>query len=138
MELDGETLDVSKIKIPIYMQSSKEDHIAPVNSIYRGAKLYGGTVRFMMAGSGHIAGVINHPDANKYQHWLNNSRARKLPPTLEDWQEKAEEFPGSWWPDWDNWLSKKSGRKVPAGVPGDGDLEPIEDAPGSYVKMKSG
>ena len=136
MVLGGETLDVGKVKIPVYMQSSKEDHIAPVKSVYRGAKLYGGPVRFMVAGSGHIAGVINHPDANKYQHWL--SEARKLPPTFEQWFEKATEYPGSWWPDWDKWLSRKSGPKVPARQPGDGKLAPIEDAPGSYVKMKGG
>ncbi len=138
MVLGGEALAMGKIKIPVYMQSSQTDHIAPYPSIYRGAKLYGGPVRFMMAGSGHIAGVINHPDARKYQHWLNSEADGNLPETVEEWQQGATEHAGSWWPDWHQWLSKKSGRKVPARKPGDGELKPIEDAPGSYVKMKSG
>ena len=131
--LDNVRLDLGKVKTPIYVQSSKEDHIAPYRSVYKGAKLFGGPVTFMMAGSGHIAGVINHPDAKKYQHWTND----KLPPTVEEWMAGAEEHPGSWWPEWMIWLKARSGRQVPARDPTKGPLKPLEDAPGSYVKVKS-
>ncbi|MDX2234208.1 MAG: class I poly(R)-hydroxyalkanoic acid synthase [Hyphomonadaceae bacterium] len=129
----GERIDLGNVTIPIYMQSSKEDHIAPFASIYRGAKLFGGPVNFMMAGSGHIAGVINHPDAKKYQHWLNAA----LPDTVEDWMASAVERPGSWWPDWHAWLAGISGDQVKARVPGDGPLPALCDAPGEYVRTRS-
>jgi polyhydroxyalkanoate synthase len=132
MVLDGVKLDLSKVKIPIFLQSSREDHIAPYRSVYKSTKLFKGPVTFMMAGSGHIAGVINHPDSKKYQHWTNE----KLPDTAEAWLESATEHPGSWWNYWDQWLSAKSGGMVKARVPGDAKLTVIEDAPGSYVKMK--
>jgi polyhydroxyalkanoate synthase len=128
----GEKLDLAKVKIPIFLQSSKEDHIAPYKSVYKSTKLFKGPITFMMAGSGHIAGVINHPDAKKYQHWTND----KLPEKVEDWIATATETPGSWWPYWDKWLSKLSGDKVLARVPGDRKLKVIEDAPGTYAKMK--
>ncbi len=133
MTLGGVTLDLSKVKTPVYAQSSKEDHIAPALSVYKGVKLFGGEKTFIMAGSGHIAGVINHPDANKYQYWTNPD----LPGTLEQWQAGAVEHPGSWWPDWAKWLAEKSGGKVKARDPAKGKLKPLEDAPGSYVKVKS-
>ena len=133
MVLDGVKLDLGKVKTPIYAQSSKEDHIAPAVSVYKGLKLFGGPKSFIMAGSGHIAGVINHPAAKKYQYWTNPD----LPPTLEEWQAGAVEHAGSWWPDWAVWLAEKSGGKVPARDPAEGKLKPIEDAPGSYVKVKS-
>ena len=132
MVLGGETLDLSKVKIPMYLQSSREDHIAPFRSVYKSTKLFKGPVTFMMAGSGHIAGVINHPDAKKYQYWTNDA----LPDTVEEWIAGASETPGSWWPHWDKWLSEKSGDMVPARKPGKGKLKAIEDAPGSYAKMK--
>jgi len=132
MVLGGEKLDLSKVKIPIYLQSAKEDHIAPYRSVYKSTKLFKGPVTFMMAGSGHIAGVINHPDAHKYQHWTND----KLPEKVEDWVAGATETPGSWWPHWDKWLSKLSGKKVPARTPGDHKLKVIEPSPGTYAKMK--
>ncbi len=132
MVLGGEKLDLSKVKIPIYLQSAKEDHIAPYRSVYKSTKLFKGPVTFMMAGSGHIAGVINHPDAHKYQHWTND----KLPEKVEDWIAGATETPGSWWPHWDKWLSKLSGKKVPARTPGDHKLKVIEPSPGTYAKMK--
>ncbi|HAH11872.1 MAG TPA: class I poly(R)-hydroxyalkanoic acid synthase [Alphaproteobacteria bacterium] len=132
MVLGGVKLDLSKVTVPVFLQSSKEDHIAPYRSVYKSTKLFKGPVTFMMAGSGHIAGVINHPDAKKYQHWRNE----KLPESVEDWIAGAKEFPGSWWDYWDGWLSEKSGPKVKARVPGDAKLKVIEDAPGSYVKMK--
>jgi polyhydroxyalkanoate synthase len=131
--LDGVKLDLGKVRTPIYVQSSKEDHIAPYRSVYKGARLFGGPVNFTMAGSGHIAGVINHPDAKKYQHWTNPA----LPPTVEEWMASAVEHPGSWWPNWAQWLKARSGGKVPARNPAKGPLKPIEDAPGSYVKVKS-
>ncbi len=129
----GEKIDLKNVTIPIYMQSSKEDHIAPYVSIYRGARLFGGPVNFMMAGSGHIAGVINHPDAKKYQHWVNAG----LPDTVDEWVAGAVESPGSWWPDWNAWLAGISGDQVKARVPGDGPLPALCDAPGTYVRIKS-
>jgi polyhydroxyalkanoate synthase len=133
LALDGVRLDLKKVKTPIYVQSSREDHIAPYRSVYKGARLFGGPVTFMMAGSGHIAGVINAPAAHKYQHWTNP----ELPPAVEAWMAGAHEHPGSWWPDWAAWLKARSGDEVPARDPSKGTLPPIEDAPGSYVKVKS-
>ncbi|WP_197426928.1 class I poly(R)-hydroxyalkanoic acid synthase [Caulobacter sp. CCH9-E1] len=133
LTLGGERLDLSKVKIPIFVQSSKEDHIAPYRSVFRGAKLFGGPVTFMMAGSGHIAGVINPPGANKYQHWINEQKCE----SVEAWQAGAKEFPGSWWPYWGEWLKARSGGQVPARDPAKGKLKPLEDAPGSFVLVKS-
>ncbi len=134
--IDNVPIDLRKIAIPVYIQAGKEDHIAPSKSVYKATQLYSGPVRFMLAGSGHIAGVVNPPRNKKYQHWLNETA--KNPPTLAEWQAGAQEFPGSWWHDWDKWLSEKSGPKVPARIPGAGALPAIEDAPGSYVKVRSG
>ncbi|WP_409418326.1 class I poly(R)-hydroxyalkanoic acid synthase [Phenylobacterium sp.] len=131
--LDNVKLDLKNVKTPVYVQSSKEDHIAPARSVYRGARLFGGPVTFTLAGSGHIAGVINAPVANKYQHWTNSD----LPESVEQWMAGAAETPGSWWPHWAEWLRAKSGGLVPARDPAKGKLAPIEDAPGSYVKVKS-
>jgi polyhydroxyalkanoate synthase len=133
LELDGHTLDLGAVKTPVYMQASREDHIAPYPSVYRGAKRFGGPVRFMLAGSGHIAGVINHPAAGKYQHWTND----KLPKTVEAWIKGAKEHPGSWWADWRDWLYERSGDDVPARTPGDGKLKPICPAPGRNVLVRS-
>jgi polyhydroxyalkanoate synthase len=133
LRLGGVTLNLADVKVPIFVQSSKEDHIAPLRSVYKGAKLFGGPVEFMMAGSGHIAGVINHPDAKKYQHWTNTA----LPGSVDDWIAGAEEHPGSWWPHWGEWLADKSGPMVPARDPSKGPLKPLEDAPGSFVKVRS-
>ncbi|WP_029915109.1 class I poly(R)-hydroxyalkanoic acid synthase [Caulobacter sp. UNC358MFTsu5.1] len=133
LTLGGEQLDLSKVKTPIYVQSSKDDHIAPYPSVYRGARAFGGPVTFTMAGSGHIAGVINHPDANKYQHWTNE----QLPASVEGWRSGAVEHPGSWWPHWAAWLKARSGPQVPARDPAKGVLKAIEDAPGSFVRVRS-
>lgn len=133
LTLDNVRLDLAKVKTPIYVQSSKEDHIAPTRSVYRGAKLFGGPVTFTLAGSGHIAGVINAPVAKKYQHWTNSS----LPGSVEEWMDGASETPGSWWPHWAEWLKAKSGKLIPARDPAKGPLPPLEDAPGSYVKVVS-
>ena len=132
--IDNVPIDLRKISIPTYIQAGKEDHIAPAKSVYKATQIFSGPVRFMLAGSGHIAGVVNPPSAKKYQHWLNETD--KNPPSLAEWQAGAVEHPGSWWNDWDKWLSAKSGGKVPARVPGSGGLPAIEDAPGSYVKVR--
>jgi polyhydroxyalkanoate synthase len=133
LTLLGEKLSLKDVKIPIFMQSSKEDHIAPAASVYRSALAFGGPVEFIVAGSGHIAGVINHPAAKKYQYWTNNN----LKGSIEDWMAFATEHPGSWWPHWDAWLRSRSGPEVPARRPGDGELQPLCDAPGEYVKVRS-
>ena len=133
--VDNVPIDLRKITIPTYIQAGKDDHIAPAKSVYKATQIYSGPVRFMLAGSGHIAGVVNPPRNRKYQHWLNETD--KNPPTLEEWRAGAQEFPGSWWNDWDKWLSAKSGPKVAARVPGEGGLPAIEDAPGSYVKVRT-
>ena len=135
LTIDNVPIDLRKISIPVYLQAGKEDHIAPAKSVYKATQLFSGPVRFMLAGSGHIAGVVNPPRNKKYQHWLNETA--KNPPTLDEWRAGAQEFPGSWWHDWDKWLSAKSGPKVPARVPGEGGLPAIEDAPGSYVKVRT-
>ena len=132
MELSGEKLDLSKVTMPIYELATREDHIAPADSCFKGSKLFGGPVRFVLAGSGHIAGVVNPPEKVKYQHWTPNGDAS----SLEAWIDQAEEHPGSWWPDWSEWLADKSGDMVKARVPGRGRLKAIEDAPGSFVKVR--
>jgi polyhydroxyalkanoate synthase len=134
ISIDNVPIDLRKIDIPVYLQAGKDDHIAPAPSVYKATQIFSGPVRFMLAGSGHIAGVVNPPRAKKYQHWLNETA--KNPPTLDEWRAAAKEIPGSWWHDWDKWLSAMSGPKVPARVPGEGGLKAIEDAPGSYVKVR--
>ncbi len=126
----GETVDIGKVTIPVLLQASREDHIVPYESVFRTAKMFGGEPQFLLSGSGHIAGVVNHPDANKYQHWV---REGPLPATAKAWLEGAEERPGSWWPTWWDWLRPKSGRKIAAIQPKDMGLGP---APGSYVKVR--
>jgi len=125
-------VDLRNIRIPIYLQAGKEDHIAPYNSVYKATQLYSGPVTFMLAGSGHIAGVVNPPSANKYYYYTNP----ETPEKVDEWIKGAEHHPGSWWPHWHNWLYRKSGKKIEARVPGKGGLPVIEDAPGRYVKMK--
>lgn len=132
--IGGLKVDLSKVKIPLYFQASREDHIAPMNSVYRSARAFSGAdVTLTLAGSGHIAGVVNPPSAGKYQHWINAA----LPPTLDEWRAGAEEHPGSWWNHWAAWLHDKSGGWIPARDPQKGPLPAIEPAPGSYVKVKS-
>ncbi len=135
LELNGVGVDLSKVKIPIFLQSGKDDHIAPFRSVFKATQHFSGPVTFMVAGSGHIAGVVNPPAAGKYQHWLNSKRKKYTDP--DEWLADATEYPGSWWPAWDKWLSKKSGPKVPTRVPGADGLPALEDAPGSYVKVRS-
>ncbi|MEM7425957.1 MAG: class I poly(R)-hydroxyalkanoic acid synthase [Pseudomonadota bacterium] len=133
MVLDGVKIDLSKVDVPVYNLATREDHIAPLPSAFKLGKYFSGDTRMVVAGSGHIAGVVNPPEANKYQYWLNDKGAD----TLEKWLEDAEEHPGSWWPDWAEWTAGHSGKMVPARKPGSGKLKPIEDAPGSYVKVRS-
>lgn len=132
IELNGVPIDLSKVKVPKYHLSTREDHIAPWKSTYDGVHAYGGPARFCLAASGHIAGVVNPADSGKYSHWTNT----KKPKSADAWLEGATEKPGSWWSDWDKWISKHGGGKVPARAPGDGKLDIIEDAPGSYVTLK--
>ncbi|MEM7766183.1 MAG: class I poly(R)-hydroxyalkanoic acid synthase [Pseudomonadota bacterium] len=128
----GETVNLGDIKIPITVQASRDDHICPYDSVYRAARLYGGDTRFVLAGSGHIAGVVNHPNAMKYQHWLNDG---DLPESADEWMRYAEEVPGSWWTSWWDWLGPLSGEQVPARQPVD---KGLGDAPGAYVTARLG
>jgi polyhydroxyalkanoate synthase len=132
LELLGERIDLRRITVPSYLISTREDHIAPWQSTYRATQIYRGPVRFVLAASGHIAGVVNPPESGKYSHWINES----LPPDPEEWFRGATELAGSWWPDWHRWISAQDAERVPARVPGQGGaLKAIEDAPGSYVKV---
>jgi polyhydroxyalkanoate synthase len=132
MMIDGEAIDLGNITIPIYNLATREDHIAPAKSAFLGAKFFGGPVTFVLAASGHIAGVVNPPANAKYHYWTGG------PPTgnLEGWLAKAQEHPGSWWPHWLLWIKAIRGAELPARKPGHGKLAPIEDAPGRYVKMR--
>ena len=133
LDLLGEHLSLRDVKIPVFLQSSREDHIAPCASVHRTASFFGGPVEFIVAGSGHIAGVINHPDAKKYQYWTNADFKSKV----EDWLKSAHEHAGSWWPYWDEWLKQFAGGEAPARTPGDGALKVLGAAPGDYVKVRS-
>ncbi len=131
ISLAGTPIDLSKVKVPAYFISTREDHIAPWRATYRGTKLLGGENRFVLAASGHIAGVVNPPEGGKYSHWLNT----ELPDDPETWFQGATEIAGSWWPDWQRWITALDKRMVKAREPGDGKLAVLEDAPGSYVKV---
>jgi polyhydroxyalkanoate synthase subunit PhaC len=133
MVIDGEVLDLGRVTIPIYNLATREDHIAPAKSVFTGSGLFGGPVRFVVAGSGHIAGVINPPAPGKYQYW---TAGKANGGDFGQWLASAEEHPGSWWPDWIEWLKKMDSAEVDARPPGGGKLKPIEDAPGSYVRVK--
>ncbi len=136
MKLGGVQLDLGKVTLPIYDLAAREDHIAPVRSVFIGAKLFGGPVTFVMSGSGHIAGVVNPPAKPKYQYWTNNKPlSHPDTATFEQWSAGTTETPGSWWPHHATWLAKHSGSKIAARLPG-AKLGVIEDAPGSYVKAK--
>ncbi|PJI44011.1 MAG: class I poly(R)-hydroxyalkanoic acid synthase [Rhizobium sp.] len=129
MELAGKTLSLKDIKIPIYNLATREDHIAPAKSVFVGSGLFGGPVEYVLSGSGHIAGVVNPPDKQKYQYWTNGA----VKGTYEEWVAGARETPGSWWPHWQRWIEKMDDARVPARIPGGGALNAIADAPGSYV-----
>lgn len=132
MEIGGVTLDLNTVDIPLYNLATREDHIAPAKSVYVGSRAFGGDVTYVMAGSGHIAGVVNPPDKNKYQFWTGAPPSADV--TFEEWTEKAEETAGSWWPHWARWMEKQRDGEVEARPIGGDLLEPIEPAPGAYVK----
>jgi polyhydroxyalkanoate synthase len=131
MELAGRTLSLADITIPVYNLAAREDHIAPARSVFLGCKYFGGDVEYVMAGSGHIAGVVNPPSMNKYQYWTGG----KPVGDFDEWIAKATENPGSWWPHWQKWIEERDGARVPARVPGKG-IEVLGDAPGTYVKVR--
>ncbi|MBF0306321.1 MAG: class I poly(R)-hydroxyalkanoic acid synthase [Alphaproteobacteria bacterium] len=131
--MGGVPLDLRKIETPTYMLSTREDHIAPWKATYSATQLYAGPVRFVLSGSGHIAGVINPPSSGKYPHWINES----LPADPDAWLAGAQEVAGSWWTDWMAWITPHAGAKVPARDPAKGGLPVIEDAPGAYVKLRA-
>ena len=133
MTVAGETIDLGNVTVPIYSLATREDHIAPARSVLFGSKLFGGPVKLVIAGSGHIAGVVNPPYQIKYSYWTDG------PPVsnVETWLARAEERPGSWWPHWMQWIRDQDPTEVPAREPGGGKLAPIEDAPGAYVKVKA-
>jgi polyhydroxyalkanoate synthase len=129
--LGGVPIDLTKIKVPSFLLSTREDHIAPWKSTYAATHIYGGKVKFTLSASGHIAGVVN-PPGSKYGHWEN----AKNPQTPEKWLETATLVNESWWPSWEKWIGKYAGGQVAVRTPGDGKLTPIEDAPGSYVMVR--
>jgi polyhydroxyalkanoate synthase len=133
MKLGGVTLDLAKVTLPVFHVATREDHIAPAASVYRGAKMLGSRdATFVLAGSGHIAGVVNPPAGGKYQFWTQKGMAAD---DLKGWAEGATETPGSWWPLWDAWLARRGRAKVAARRPG-ARLGVIEDAPGSFVRVR--
>jgi polyhydroxyalkanoate synthase len=133
ISLAGVPIDLGKVRTPAFLLSTQEDHIAPWRSTYAATRLFKGPVKFVLSASGHIAGVIN-PPGGKYGHWENDEN----PPTPEEWLAGATRHPDSWWPLWQRWVAQYAGGEVAARHPGDGKLKPIEDAPGSYVKVRAG
>jgi polyhydroxyalkanoate synthase len=134
MVLDNTLLDLSAVKVPVYNLATREDHIAPADSVLYGSHFFGGPVKFVLSGSGHIAGVVNPPASAKYQYWTNDN-IRDV--ALSDWIKAAQEHKGSWWPDWREWLANLDPEEVPARAVGSAALPPIEDAPGSYVRVRA-
>jgi polyhydroxyalkanoate synthase len=133
--IEGTPINISKVKTPTYVQAGREDHIAPAHSVWKITHHFDGPIRFVLAGSGHIAGVVNPPEAQKYQYWTNEGKAA----TLDEFIAGATETRGSWWPDWLRWVEQQDPKKVPAKggrIPGKGKLKALEDAPGSYVKAR--
>jgi len=132
MIIDGIRLNLRQVKMPVFEIATKEDHIAPAQSVFRGAKFFGGDVTFVLGGSGHIAGIINPPSKDKYQYWTGGP----VKGAFEDWIKKAKETKGSWWPHWLAWVTAQAPKKVPARQPGGGKLKIICDAPGEYVRVR--
>jgi polyhydroxyalkanoate synthase subunit PhaC len=134
MKVAGVTLDLHKVKVPIYNLATREDHIAPAQSVLFGSQYFGGPVTYVLAGSGHIAGVINPPAKQKYQYWTGGTPNGS---DVDEWVASATEHAGSWWPNWLEWIRQKDGKIVEARATGSGKLKAIEDAPGSYVKVRN-
>ncbi|MGL3109751.1 PHA/PHB synthase family protein [Bradyrhizobium sp. BR 1432] len=134
MVLDNTLLDLSKVKVPVYNLATREDHIAPAESVLYGSQFFGGPVKYVLSGSGHIAGVVNPPASNKYQYWTNDNIKDV---NVAQWMKGAVEHKGSWWPDWRQWLGALDPEEVPARAAGSDALPPIEDAPGSYVTVRA-
>jgi polyhydroxyalkanoate synthase len=134
MVLDNTQLDLSKVKVPVYNLATREDHIAPAESVLFGSKFFGGPVKYVLSGSGHIAGVVNPPALKKYQYWTNDNLEAE---NIAEWMKGAVEHKGSWWPDWREWLGGLDPEEVPARKLQDGPLPAIEDAPGSYVRVRA-
>src|SRR6516225_4855758 len=134
MVLDNTLLDLSKVKVPVYNLATREDHIAPADSVLYGSQFFGGPVKYVLSGSGHIAGVVNPPASNKYQYWTNDNIKDV---TVAQWMKGAEEHKGSWWPDWREWLGGLDPEEVPARSVGSDAMPPIEEAPGSYVRVRA-
>src|SRR5271165_6297507 len=133
MVLDNTLLDLSKVKVPVYNLATREDHIAPADSVLYGSQFFGGPVKYVLSGSGHIAGVVNPPASGKYQYWTNDNIKDV---TLTDWLKGAQEHRGSWWTDWREWLENLDAERVPARAVGADTMPAIEDAPGSYVRVR--
>ncbi|TPN33118.1 class I poly(R)-hydroxyalkanoic acid synthase [Mesorhizobium sp. B2-3-3] len=131
MELAGHTVSLGDVTIPIYNLASREDHIAPALSVFLGSKYFGGKVEYVMAGSGHIAGVVNPPASNKYQYWTGGAPIGDF----DQWIARATDHPGSWWPHWQSWIEAKDNTRVPARKPGK-HMKTLGDAPGTYVKVR--
>ena len=134
MVIDNTLLDLSKVKAPIYNLATREDHIAPAESVLFGSKFFGGPVKYVLSGSGHIAGVVNPPSGGKYQYWTNDNIEAG---SVADWMKGAVEHKGSWWPDWRQWLASHDPEEVAARPVGNDARPPIEDAPGSYVRVRA-
>ena len=132
MEIAGEKLDLKKVTAPIYNLATREDHIAPAKSVFAGSACFGGPVKYVLSGSGHIAGVVNPAARKKYQYWTGGEANG----SLDNWIASATETAGSWWPDWASWIRAQDGAEVAARTPGGGKVKPIEDAPGSYVRVR--
>jgi polyhydroxyalkanoate synthase len=133
MTIDGMQLDLKKVMMPVYNLATREDHIAPPKSAFLGARFFGGPVKFVLSGSGHIAGVVNPVAKAKYQYWTGPLGKDEY----DEWLAGAAEHPGSWWPDWLQWLKDQNAETVPPRQPGAGTYPAIEDAPGSYVRVKA-
>jgi polyhydroxyalkanoate synthase len=131
MEMAGRTISLSDITVPVCNIATRDDHIAPAKSVFLGCRYFGGPVEYIMAGSGHIAGIVNPPTLKKYQYWTGGKPAG----VFEDWTAKAVEHPGSWWPYWQAWIEEKDAARVPARTPGK-TLKALGDAPGTYVRVR--
>jgi polyhydroxyalkanoate synthase len=135
LNLGGTPIDLTRIELPVFVLATREDHIAPWKSTYAATQIYRGGVRFVLSASGHIAGVVNPPAANKYGFWTNDTDP--APPTPEAWFQGSTQNPGSWWPEWTKWLADFADGEVAARVPGKGRVKALADAPGTYVQVKA-